>query len=585
MQARAVLDFPNALWFDSFLLPLLATNIKVPIHWRSAMWFGIGIDNTRAVIKPYFNINRGRPLDRWKTIGHILRETSHPDCLVTLCELSRMVSKDSWPVGLTVDLGKSSEPTRMKVYFRSGRVDLSWLQNWYSETGYTFHTPAIRSLLDSFPSDGMKNFPEGTFVVALEFHLKSGAVSIKTDIALNKLGYECADAAEGTRRAIAHIVEDNAGIDTWFESLGIENADDKPTPLRFVGVGSEPDRSLHVNVYAEPAIEWPLQALASPRRSATKAMSNRVAAIERGLDFLSRQAKSKAWTDYRLPVGESDSWVTAYVLFRLADIHAGLVNSELRQRISDALDWLETAQSSGGGWGYNRQIEADADSTSLSLLALHRHGRTLPATAIKFLLSCMDTDGLFSTYPKETGHGGGWESAHLEITFTAWAALKGCLPPATWSQRVAGLVKTLQHGRRPPHYWWVTPRYCDATETCFRELHRRVDDAVTSKIHSEVPSGIPTRSRVGTNSFEIALALLSIPATYEKSRVRGALSADLIARQREDGSWPSSAWLRLVNPDCLQPSIKVNSGALFVDQHAIFTTATALSALVGAPKR
>ena len=571
-KARAMLGFPIAPWFDSSLLPLIMAGDEMPSHWRSSIWFGVGIANTGAVIKPYFNLNRGSPLDRWKTVGRILRETAHPDCLAKLCELSGAVSKDSWPVGLTVDLGASADPTRMKVYFRSDRVDLSWIERWYSASGYSFHNAAIRSLLDLFPCDGVKFFPEGAFVVALEFHLKSGVVSIKTDIALNKLGYERGGVTEGTRRAVLNIAGENTGVNTWLESLGMGDESATTSPLRFVGVGSEPDRSLHVNVYAEPVIGGLSPPMTSVKGCLTKTLSNPLEAIEQGLAFLARQAKDGHWIDYRLPVGESDAWVTAYVLFRLADVPDELKSSELRRVIDNALNWLTGAQCHGGGWGYSRQIEADADSTSLALLALHRHGRALPEDAVKFLLGCMKSDGMFSTYPKGSGHGVGWESAHLEITLTAWAALKGCVPSEKWNQSVTFIEKAISRGHGPKPYWWVTPLYCDATATSLNELNGKTARSIDNENQIQ--------TRVAINSFEIALSLLSSAAINKSSESNQALVARLMERQQEDGSWPSSAWLRLVNPNCLQPSTTIDSGSLFVDQHAIFTTATALSALL-----
>jgi hypothetical protein len=570
-KVRQMLDFPLARWFDSEILMLLKSNDSFPAHWRSAIWIGVGILNSGVVIKPYFNLNCGQPVDRWKTVGCILREIAHPDCLTKLCELSRHVSRDSWPVGLTVDLCKSNEPTRMKIYFRSGKVNLSWLENWYRATGYSFHSSAIRSLLDSFPCEGVKVFPEGAFVVALEFHLQSGLVSIKTDIALNKLGYERANAAEGVRRVVAETARESSGIESWFKSLNIESNGVQVSPLRFVGIGSEPDHTLHVNVYTEPIIELPLPCKALTRNSRLRKMPNRRQAIERSLRFLINQAKDEHWTDFHLPIGESDAWVTAYVLYRLVDVPSCLITPEARRLICDALTWLKSAQSACGAWGYHRHIEADADSTSLALLALQLHGQVVPKSAIRFLLSCMNSDGTFSTYPVGSGLGVGWESAHHEVSCTALLALKGHMPPGTWDKMIRFVRQAKLSRRGTAPYWWLTPLYCDAIQTSLFESQGAVIQSIEPE--NKAPG------RVAFSSFEIALSLLSMSADNSMCVLHRELFARLLEQQEHDGSWCASAWLRLVNPGCLKPTERIDSGSLHVDKRAIFTTSTALSAL------
>jgi hypothetical protein len=85
----------------------------------SAIWIGAAPVPGCIVLKPYFNLNRNTPRERWLRIGRMLAELQRPRSLEFLCSISPKVSEGSLPVGLTVDLLPDGTSGRVKAYFRS----------------------------------------------------------------------------------------------------------------------------------------------------------------------------------------------------------------------------------------------------------------------------------------------------------------------------------------------------------------------------------------------------------------------------------------------------------------------------------
>jgi hypothetical protein len=122
-----------------------------PEHWRSGLWVGVVPAADGLVLKPYFNLNLGAARDRWLRAGRVLQALGRNRSLATLCELSSLVSQDSWLVGLTVDALPDGRPGRVKVYFCSDRVGPDWLRRWYEAAGCEEHATLARQFLDLFP--------------------------------------------------------------------------------------------------------------------------------------------------------------------------------------------------------------------------------------------------------------------------------------------------------------------------------------------------------------------------------------------------------------------------------------------------
>ena len=277
-------------------------------------------------------------------------------------------------------------------------------------------------------------------------------------------------------------------------------------------------------------------------------------AVEKGLAFLlSEQDPAGFWNDWELPVGSSSMWTTAYAGWRLTSC-----KQQVPVALERAADWLEANELAGGGWGYAISTGADADSTALGILFLRALGRPAPVAAVRRLLSFNRDDGGFGTYGFDQSFGA-WTASQVEVTATAALALQmtGVAPEVV--RRAAAFV-----GRRRrtdglwDSYWWTSPHY--ATEVATRLLGEQGRQDVSKALRGLRP----------TSCFETAL----------RSLVLNSDPGDLRRMQAEDGSWPSAPILRLTHRDIYVPWLSDDPGPCFADPRRIFTTATALSALV-----
>lgn len=575
-QACRILGLPGVpRWFAQDVLPtVLPDGGSLPGHWRSALWTGVGAAGATVALKPYLNLCRDRPLDRWRRVGRVLRSLGRERALERLCELSSQVSAGSWPVGLAVDITPTGEPGRVKTYFRSESVTAAWLQRWYAALGATAHLPAVRELLDAFPHPDRVAYPDGAFVLTLEAHPADGVLTLKTDLAVTRWTAGDAPATRGTARLLGRVGLDPDGLDATLAALGTPPpAQDRSDVVRFVGLGYEPDGSHHVNVYLEPPSAT---TAGEPRRDRPPGGARRraagqpsaadvAAAVGRGLRWLNRAQRQGCWSDYSLPVGTADAWVTAYVLAQLPGLPAG----PARRPADAALRWLLSARTPGGGWGYNGTCDDDADSTGLALRALRSRGLPVPPEALAVLQRCRHPDGGVATYPPGSLPGGAWAAPTADVTATAVAGLgTGAARAASWLLGQRG-----DNGLWSP-YWWLTPLYPTASSLdLLTGPHRRpVADRILE------PTRAAVRHYVPDGAFETALLLrcrlaLRVPAPHEPLR-------SLLDRQNRDGSWPASAHLRLTTPTVHEPWNVVDAGTVHLDHRGILTTATVLGVLL-----
>ncbi|MGW6915278.1 hypothetical protein ACWGB8_15890 [Kitasatospora sp. NPDC054939] len=575
-RACRVLGLPGVpRWFARDVLPtVLPDATDFPAHWRSALWTGVGAAGSTVALKPYLNLCRDRPLDRWRRVGLVLRSLGREHALERLCELSSQVSAGSWPVGLAVDITPTGEPGRVKTYFRSERVTAAWLQRWYTALGATAHLPAVRELLDAFPHPDRAVYPDGAFVLTLEAHPADGVLTLKTDLAVTRWSAGDAPVARATARLLGRLGLDPAGPAATLTALGAPSpAEERCDVVRFVGLGYEPDGAHHVNLYLEPppATTAAESRIDRPRGGARRAGAGQpsapavAAALRRGLGWLNQAQQQGRWTDYTLPVGTADAWVTAYVLAQLSGLPAG----PSRSPADTALGWLSSARTPGGGWGYNGTCDDDADSTGLAVQALRARGLPVPPGALAVLRRCRHPGGGVATYPPGSLPGGAWAAPTADVTATAVAGLgTGVGRAASWLL-----------GRRGDHglwrsYWWLTPLYPTASSL---DLLTRPDRRPAADRTLE-PTREAVRHYVPDGAFETALLLrcrlaLGTPAAYEPL-------GDLLDGQGRDGSWPASAHLRLTTPTVHEPWNAADAGTVHLDHQGILTTATVLGALM-----
>ncbi|MES2298239.1 MAG: hypothetical protein V4582_14430 [Pseudomonadota bacterium] len=573
-RACAALGIAHPCWLDecvfAHVMPALD---EWPQHWRSAIWFGVGASARGVLIKPYVNLNWGSALARWRRVGQVFKALGRWSALTALCELSGQVSRDSWPVGLAFDVLPDGQCGRVKVYFRSGAVDANWLERWYRAAGAGRHAPALRSALDAFPHAGCARYPDRAFVVSLEFH--EDDIALKTDLALTRWMGDDAAIAAGARRVLRTIGGEPRDLDAAVTALGLAPLSDTQThAMRFVGLGHEPDGSCHLNVYIEPAVLPQPPALPSRSRHAAPGSADGGGGEEglrAALAFLIGRQQQGVWSDYALPVGVADQWITAYVLWMLAGLPQTLGGGALQRAIDDACASLLEVADTDGAWGYNGSTGADADSTSIAVLALRAHARPLPAQALAFLAACRAAGGGMGTYPGSSMPGGAWAEASCEVSAVAMMALNAARVDGDQATLRTYLARHRQSDGMWPAYWWHTPLYPTYLALLADPGALNGADVLGATLERFEPIG----------AFETALLLLCCQPLRLNARA-ATLKRRLLALQLADGSWEASALLRLTDPTVRAPAAVIAAGTSYLDQQRVFTTATVVAALIAA---
>jgi hypothetical protein len=562
--ACVVLGLPGLPdWFAGDVLAYTVPNADSwPAHWRSAFWTGVGAAGSVVMLKPYLNLNRDSPIERWRRIGWLLKALGRDEALERLCAISGTVSTESWPVGVAVDIAPTGEPGRLKVYFRSGAVTRAWLETWYTAVQGEEYSPRVRELLDAFPFASQR-YPDRFFFLSLESHPDGASLTIKVDLAVTGWRDNDRDLVAATGGLLDRLGLDASALHSYLRVLGVTRPSAQSADLiRLVGLGYEPDGSTHVNIYLEP----PLNVRDEPASIKTQNAKPSVeSALARGLRWLVDSRHDSHWADYELPVGRSNRWVTAYVLCQLAHVPPSLSTSALRRSVAETLIWLEGARTRHGGWGYNDRTSDDADSTGLSVLALRAHERPVPSGALGVLRRCVHEDGGVSTYPPGSVPGGSWTMPVADVTTTAALALEGDIDPTVWleSQQLSSGLWT--------SFWWTTSLY--ATVSAIAWLSR----ASNSKPDCLDTTRVALSRYVASGSFERALL------TTARSELHLCRSSDyaseLCDEQHHDGSWGPAAFLRLTNPDCPNPADVIDGGRVFVDTDRVLTTSTSIGTL------
>ncbi len=281
----------------------------------------------------------------------------------------------------------------------------------------------------------------------------------------------------------------------------------------------------------------------------------------------------------------SDEWVTAYVAVALAETGV----SEACDAADTAWRFLTADQGAvAAGLGYNREAPRDADSTQWGCRLSVLLGRTSDEwfqRAIKFLSkACLRPDGGITTYPSADclplemrsntrGAAEGWTSSHVCVTAAA-AWLKDL---SLCGDLTAFLVRTQSSEGYWRSYWWADREY--ATALALESLSRHspkqeLIDCAVVWLKKRLPE---------TSSFKLALRIIGMSAAHHHA---DALLSKLLALQLADGSWASSACMRIPPPNLRDPDFRWNwdkasdgFGGIVVDRARIFTTATAVRAL------
>lgn len=306
-------------------------------------------------------------------------------------------------------------------------------------------------------------------------------------------------------------------------------------------------------------------------------------AMERACRFLlARRDRDGWWRDFDFQ-GRSDEWVTAYTAVALHETRL----PQCLDAAASAWDVLRSSRWWRAGWGFSRFIPCDADSTAYALLLAARLGARGSRVHRAYALlrrhigdgggvATYVDRGALRVYTRVVGQEPtGWCSPHPCVS-----AAVACLRSFAEHRRVAMFLRNVQRSDGTvPAYWWCDSEYATALACeALRDDREFADRAGRWAI---------TRAAVLTpddSPFAVACTLRILLSGAKGNGRAIARTIDCLrAQQLPDGSWPSSARLRLVMPNETNPDAPGAAIArVAVDPERIFTTATATSALARA---
>ncbi len=327
--------------------------------------------------------------------------------------------------------------------------------------------------------------------------------------------------------------------------------------------------------------------------------------INKTLEFLiNERTKSGWWRDFNTLAGYSDEWVTAYVGVALASSQLPIAQNAGRR----AWKLLKRRRLWSRGWGYNKRVPKDTDSTTWALHLAERtgnEGSVRARRAYRFLHRSINSEGGLPTYPGNSPIRI-FTKLKRNFSFEGWCSTHPSVSAAAANLDHLKNRDHLMHYLRAignedgswPAYWWCDNEY--ATHLAIRALARYPDVEDVQKINKatgwvlrrmDTEEHIATEDHPEGSPFASALALqilLESPQRLDdKIRSRsGSILSWLLKNQIEDGSWSSSARLRIPPPNERHPERRKNwsrttlgGGSIRMDQNRLFTTATVLNAL------
>lgn len=562
---NSLLGIPKKNWLIEKVLPILIPPYaEWPQKWRSALWFAVGANKKGILYKVYLNLNGGEIRQRWMKIGRLLTILNRLKSLDEWCSISSKVSENSIPVGIALDILPDGECGRVKVYFRSEEVTLSWLAKWYKATASEHIEATIRSLIESYPLTGSGIYPNQSFFVSWEAGTDEKA-TLKTELAVSIL-----DFTEQSTIQRTYALMNKLELPFWeYQKLLDLIGYSEPHLLhekahKFVGIGFENDGSYHMNTYLQPMLtSYEHKSVVLENCACRKTIINNALNKAKRALFNS-MTENKRWLDYYLPVGQSDIWVTAYILFQLQNLSLTVEQSLLYK---NAKKWLLN-QATSQGWGYNSSTPPDSDSTSLALLSLNLTNKKAKSFLNKINLNCKSENG-YSTYNPNI-YKGSWVEAVDDVS--PYVLLARHKYNRDSSTELPDFIRNnqLENGSWSS-YWWTSDLYATYGYLLY-----------FNKIGTE-PSNSAELLHYIENyqpicDFDSALLVNCLYFLGSKKN-NFKLISQLINQQQENGLWKGSALLRLPKEDLVKPKNKIEGTVLYKDMNGYFTTALTINAL------
>jgi hypothetical protein len=281
--------------------------------------------------------------------------------------------------------------------------------------------------------------------------------------------------------------------------------------------------------------------------------------IHAGISYvLKRQFADGHWEDYKLPVGSSDAWVTAFVGLALARTNLG------SPAAARAASWLACHRPYPAGWGFSSTTGPDSDSTAYALLLLQAAALPVRSEDQDWLLHRWQPGGGFATYPASDR----WGMAHPDVTPVAFRALSDDARQQLRLEMIGYLGRSRDSDGTWPAYWWRTRHYSTFLNA---SLARDLDAGLS--IAAAVVS--LEENRMVYSAFDLAYILANTFLAAGLAEPTWALVAELLRQQQPDGHWLGSENLRVMRHDTADPW-NHPTGALYSDTENLTTTASAV---------
>ncbi|MDQ6945873.1 MAG: terpene cyclase/mutase family protein [Actinomycetota bacterium] len=298
----------------------------------------------------------------------------------------------------------------------------------------------------------------------------------------------------------------------------------------------------------------------------------------------------------------SDEWVTAYV----AAVLATVADARARAAAEHAFGLLLARRGGNAGWGYHALLPPDADTTTWVLRLAHQLGAPPSerlAAARRFVAGLIGPEGGVRTYEDDAARQLS-QFLRMEGSYQGWCATHTCVTAAAavldLSPRLLAFLGRTQRvdGSWSGHWWdddeYTTARAAEALagHEKYRAAAARARTWAAGRISTD--GGVSSPAHGGPSAFATSLAVQAALAgapwgvTLASSRPAlntaegdavGRATRWLLSQQRSDGSWAPSARLRVPAPAMVNPLASPETTLTYVDDDALFTTATALAAL------
>jgi hypothetical protein len=284
--------------------------------------------------------------------------------------------------------------------------------------------------------------------------------------------------------------------------------------------------------------------------------------LQSAMTFLqSQQNEEGSWEDFYNNAGTSNVWTTAYVLMNL--LTTNFLTTEV---VNKAFVFLQNSQLPEG-WGYSTQAPlADTDSTTCALAAFAAN--EIPAAEpYQRWATAQLADGGFTTFKDEddlndflansVSSVSSWMQSHTCVSALAYYFLAGQQhKDETFNRLEQYILQQQKSNGLWESYWWTSPTYatCYAAmglvKSDYDKFAKQIHEAIDSLLASQWKDGC-LQDEMNPNGSVFYTSLLlqllvsnpKVAAKYEV--IAGATAQWLLRQQYSDGSFPSSASMRV----------------------------------------